>query len=228
MRTLRSVPAMAGAICRVLPGIGLAFMLSTQPALASWFSSAPRPATMQAEGNPHQGPRAYHQMCAREPKLCMYDRQAGIDAVISPPAQLTDARWRQLRQINEDLNWQIRPVEDRHNQGVSDFWTIGVSRGDCEDYIIAKKHALIQAGWAPDQLLYAVVESRRTRGYHAVLVVRTNKGDYVLDNLTDRIVPWEDAGYRFVIRQSAAAPQKWVQVTGALRTAQGNVGIIAQ
>ena len=102
---------------------------------------------------------------------------------------------------------------DRH--GVPDHWTAARVAGDCEDYMIAKKQALLAAGWAADQLLYAVVEGIETP-YHAVLVVRTDQGDLVLDNLRAGIVPWELSGYRFVVRQSAADPRRWVEVHPSL------------
>jgi predicted transglutaminase-like cysteine proteinase len=45
---------------------------------------------------------------------------------------------------------------------------------------------------------------------HAVLTVKSDKGEYVLDNQTDDIVLWSDTGYRFVKRQSQSDPNVWV------------------
>ena len=95
--------------------------------------------------------------------------------------------------------------------GVSDYWTTGRRLGDCEDYMIAKKHALLAAGWRADHLLYAVVIGTETP-YHAVLIVRTDRGDLVLDNLRSDIVDWRASRYRFVVRQSARDPRQWVRV----------------
>ena len=50
-------------------------------------------------------------------------------------------------------------------------------------------------------LLITVVRKPDGEG-HAVLTVRTDKGDYVLDNLTDTVKPWEETGYRYLKRQS--------------------------
>lgn len=169
-------------------------------------------ATAQGEGRAHIGPRGYHRMCVREPDLCRFDVRDGQTPGASAPRTLTRSVWRELKRINRDLNWQIVPVADNEAQGISDHWTLGRSHGDCEDYVIAKKHALIAAGWNPDQLLYAVVEGRYSP-YHLVLVVRTDKGDLVLDNLRDRITAWEESGYEFVVRQKAADPTKWAIVT---------------
>ena len=88
---------------------------------------------------------------------------------------------------------------------------------------------MIEADWSADQLLYAVVEGISSP-YHLVLVVRTDRGDFVLDNLTDRITSWEDSGYTFVIRQSAEDPTQWAYVSGSgQRTgALGTAGVGTQ
>jgi len=193
--------------------LAMALMTVTGQARAGWFDlHPPGPSTPMAEGRPHLGPHAYHAMCAREPMLCAADFRAST-GMPGAPATMTEPRWQQVLDLNERLNDAIRPRDDIDVYGVSDYWTEGRGIGDCEDYIIAKKQALMRAGWRADQLLYAVVEGFRLP-YHAVLVLRTMDGDYVLDNLTDRIEPWEETGYDFVIRQSAAAPANWVRVSG--------------
>ena len=193
--------------------LAMVLMTVTGEAQAGWSDlHPPVPATPMAEGRPHLGPRAYHAMCAREPMLCAADFRAST-GMPGAPATMTEPRWQQVLDLNERLNDAIRPRDDIDIYGVSDYWTEGRDIGDCEDYIIAKKQALMRAGWRADQLLYAVVEGFRLP-YHAVLVLRTMDGDYVLDNLTDRIEPWEETGYDFVIRQSAAAPANWVRVSG--------------
>lgn len=165
----------------------------------------------QREGAVHAGPTAYHQMCDREPGLCEPDRIAGELPGATPDAVLTAERWAELVRINEGVNTGLREMPDSAIYGTSDFWTAGRRSGDCEDFMIAKKQALIDAGWAADQLLYAVVEGVETP-YHAVLVVRTDRGDLVLDNLRNEILRWSESGYRFVIRQSKSDPRLWVRV----------------
>ena len=55
----------------------------------------------------------------------------------------------------------------------------------------------------------------RTRGgvIHAVLLVRTTEGDYVLDNLSPYIVRWTDTDYTFIKREiatgSASSAPRW-------------------
>lgn len=171
------------------------------------MADLPRPAAAQTEGASHPGPRGYHAMCAHTPALCRHDRQAGRRGTAGPPMRMDAMRWAELRGLNAYLNARIRPAADM----AGDHWAPATEAGDCEDYAIAKKLALIEAGWAADQLLIAIAEGR-DRGHHAVLVVRTEDGEHVLDNLTDDILPWQETRYRFVIRQSAANPHAWVHV----------------
>lgn len=200
--------AARGKFCLLI--LGFTALVPVAPAQADWLDSIPRFASAQAEGGWHKGPRGYHSMCARDPKLCMYDYQARQDQGVSAPKRLDQPQWNELDRLNREMNRAIRPRTDPG----PDHWTLGVYSGDCEDYAIAKKHALIEADWSADQLLYAVVEGISSP-YHLVLVVRTDRGDFVLDNLTDRITSWEDSGYTFVIRQSAEDPTQWAYVPGS-------------
>ena len=60
---------------------------------------------------------------------------------------------------------------------------------------------------------------------HAVLVLSTDRGDYVLDSLTPWIVPWRQSGYRWLERQVAGARDHWVMVAdpaNGVQQAQSN------
>jgi len=59
--------------------------------------------------------------------------------------------------------------------------------------------------------LITVVRDRKGEG-HAVLTVRTDKGEFILDNQNPEILAWFDTGYRFVKRQSQSDPNQWVSV----------------
>ena len=45
-----------------------------------------------------------------------------------------------------------------------------------------------------------------------MLVMRTDDGDFVLDNLTSRILPWQATGYTFLRIQNPARPSQWSAV----------------
>ncbi len=52
-----------------------------------------------------------------------------------------------------------------------------------------------------------MVRDEKTEG-HAVLMVRTDKGDYILDNQNKNILLWSKTRYRFVKRQSKPTPTR--------------------
>jgi predicted transglutaminase-like cysteine proteinase len=81
--------------------------------------------------------------------------------------------------------------------------------GDCEDYVLLKRRMLMQAGWPRQALLITVVRDKRGDG-HAVLTVKTDKGEFILDNQNEEILLWSDTGYRFVKRQSQNDPNNWL------------------
>jgi len=53
------------------------------------------------------------------------------------------------------------------------------------------------------------VRDKRGDG-HAVLTVKTDKGEFVLDNQNEDVLLWSETGYRFVKRQSQMDPNVWV------------------
>jgi hypothetical protein len=70
---------------------------------------------------------------------------------------------------------------------------------------------LIEAGWPREALLITVVRDKKGEG-HAVLTVKTDKGEYVLDNQNENVLAWTETGYRFVKRQSQSDPNVWVSL----------------
>ena len=48
---------------------------------------------------------------------------------------------------------------------------------------------------------------------HAVLMIRTDRGDYILDNKTSAVLPWDRTGYVFVKRESQDG-MSWVSLGG--------------
>jgi hypothetical protein len=84
-------------------------------------------------------------------------------------------------------------------------------KGDCKIYALQKRKLLIEKGFPRQALLMTIVRDHDNQG-HAVLTAKTNRGDFVLDNLTDDIIPWAATGYRFVKRQSQEDPNIWVAI----------------
>jgi predicted transglutaminase-like cysteine proteinase len=94
---------------------------------------------------------------------------------------------------------------------VDEFWTYPAGYGDCEDFALAKRRQLIEAGWEPSTLLMAVVRESNGDG-HAVLMVRTDRGDLVLDNKDGMIRVWTETPYQYVKRQSQEHAAVWVDI----------------
>jgi predicted transglutaminase-like cysteine proteinase len=90
-------------------------------------------------------------------------------------------------------------------------WRDDAGKGDCKDYAVAKRSRLLDKGWPPSALLLA--EAVVTSGeHHAVLVVATDSGDFVLDNLRYGLVRWDVLPYRWVRIMSSQNPQDWRKI----------------
>jgi predicted transglutaminase-like cysteine proteinase len=149
-------------------------------------------------------PIGWVEFCTEHPKDCATGPSAARDVVLSPKA------WRDLNRVNKWVNDTIKPVTDLDQWGVVEKWSYpDTGKGDCEDYVLLKRRMLMQAGWPREALLITVVRDKRGDG-HAVLTVKTDKGDFILDNQEERILLWSETGYRFVKRQSQGDQNVWV------------------
>ena len=77
--------------------------------------------------------------------------------------------------------------------------------------MLEKRRDLMRQGLSLSNLLITVVRKPDGEG-HAVLTVRTDKGDFVLDNLTDSVRQWDQTGYRFLKRQATNHTGRWVTI----------------
>jgi len=126
--------------------------------------------------------------------------------------QLTPARLSELKQVNDLVNTAVIPMTDLEHYGKVDWWTYPVDgKGDCEDYVLEKRRQLIARGWPESTLLITVVRDENNEG-HAILTVRTDEGDFVLDNKRHEIVRWSDTPYIFIKEQSQRNPLLWVSL----------------
>lgn len=125
---------------------------------------------------------------------------------------LTQALWSQLVEVNAYYNAKIVPMTDMDQYHEADYWTYPKSGyGDCEDIQLAKRQALIEAGWPSSVLLMTVVRDQDGEG-HAVLMVRTDRGDFILDNQQGLIERWDQTPYQYLKRQSQTDPARWVDL----------------
>jgi predicted transglutaminase-like cysteine proteinase len=127
-------------------------------------------------------------------------------------AKLDEARWQRMLAINANVNQKVVAITDLDQWGVAERWSYPTTgKGDCEDYVLEKRRQLIQAGFPRQSLLITVVRDKKGEG-HAVLLVKTDRGDFILDNAEAKVLIWFDTGYRFVKRQSEESPNTWVSL----------------
>ena len=151
-------------------------------------------------------PYGWVDFCARYKGECDTASASALDVNATPAAM------KRIRQINAWVNANVKPMSDKDHWGVVDRWDYpSDGYGDCEDYVLLKRRLLINEGYPRQGLLVTVVRDEKGDG-HAVITVKTNKGEYVLDNLEDEVRAWNKTRYRFVKRQSQTDPNQWVDL----------------
>lgn len=153
------------------------------------------------------GPTGFYVMCSVMPSACKVQRARNAGAAASE-VRLTVETLGLLDRVNREINGSMRPQPE---SGTTDVWKIGGSSGDCEDYALTKRAALLRKGFPTSALLMTTVITGRGES-HAVLMVRTDRGDFVLDNLNQIVKPWNSTGYRFLTMQSPNNPRVWVRL----------------
>jgi len=157
-------------------------------------------------GETARPPIGWVEFCAENPRECASGPSNPRDVVLSAKA------WKDLVRINKWVNDTIKPVTDMEQWNVVEKWSYPDSgKGDCEDYVLLKRKLLIQAGWPREALLITVVREANGDG-HAVLTVKTDKGEFILDNQRPDIRLWSETDYRFVKRQSQHNQNAWVSL----------------
>lgn len=123
----------------------------------------------------------------------------------------------QLRAVNDYINL-VRYIEDAPNHGQSDYWATPVEffakGGDCEDYAIAKYASLRALGFSTEQLRISIVQDKIKNIAHAVLVVYTDDGAFVLDNQDKRTRRMEEVT-RYQATYSINSSNWWLHRTPA-------------
>jgi predicted transglutaminase-like cysteine proteinase len=157
-------------------------------------------------GGQARPPIGWVEFCNEHAKECATTASEPRDVV------LTSKVWKDLVRVNRWVNEQIKPVTDMDHWGVVERWSYpNDGQGDCEDYVLLKRRMLMQAGWPREALLITVVRDKKGDG-HAVLTVKSDKGEFILDNQAEEILLWSETGYRFVKRQSQSNPNQWVSL----------------
>ena len=187
-----------------LGGTLVALVMFTSPASASSPVDLSNPAFAPANG-PTSIPVGAADFCRRDREDCLPNTHV---VEVEP---LTSASWNQLVAVNDQVNAAIVPETDEDHYHLAEYWTYPDGRGDCEDIALEKQRELVKAGWDQSTLLMTVVRERDGNG-HAVLMVRTDRGDLVLDNQNGKVLVWNDTNYQYIKRQSQADAGKWVAI----------------
>jgi predicted transglutaminase-like cysteine proteinase len=155
-------------------------------------------------GAPTRPPIGWMDFCIEYAPECETKPLEARDVVLTPKA------WNDLGRINKWVNDSVWPITDMDHWGVVERWNYpDDGYGDCEDYVLLKRKMLMQAGWPRQALLITVVRDRNGDG-HAVLTVKADKGEFILDNQNPEILLWSETGYHFVKRQSQNDPNNWI------------------
>ena len=192
-------------LASVAAGLAAVFVVLQTPTLAS----AGVQATAAMTGTQTSVPYGWVDFCQRYDGECAGPRLPAVNLALTPK------RMRDIKQVNRWVNSHIIAVSDFDHWGLADRWDYPIDgKGDCEDYALLKRKMLMELGVPRQALLMTVVKDGNDDG-HAILSIKTDQGDFVLDNLNDEVKPWNAATYRFVKRQSQEDPNVWVAIAPA-------------
>ena len=191
--------------------VAIACLVSvTAPAAARPMSlaSLPSPAAIgkvetTGTARPVQG---WVKFCERYPGEC--DVNPAEPAAVTLSAKM----WRTLNTVDRRVNASIKPKTDMEHWGVVDRWDLPEDGyGDCEDFQLLKRKILVEQYHLPRRALRMTVVIDEQGEGHAVLMVRTDEGDLILDNKRSAILPWHETGYVFVKREGQDG-RDWVSL----------------
>lgn len=178
----------------------IAFIVS---AFAQQASASPA-AVMRVIGKANP-PIGHYEFCQT------YQSECQATSVDTGPMKLTEERWKAMLDVNYTTNTTITPMTDMEIYGVEERWAYPTTVGDCEDFVLLKRKMLMNKGFSASNLLITVVLQPNGEG-HAVLTVRTDRGDFVLDNMRNKVMNWSETEYTYLKRQDTANPGRWVKI----------------
>ena len=186
-------------VARLLSGLALAAALAGAPverAGAQTHAALPAASPAAATTGPARPIAAWAEFCER------YAGECAVDRTEPTAITLTPALWQTINTVNRRINRAVEAVTDQEHWRAADRWDLAEDgRGDCEDYQLLKRHMLVEAGLPRRAMRMTVVIDEKGEG-HAVLTLITSRGDLVLDNKTNAVLPWMQTGYTFIKRES--------------------------
>lgn len=219
---------------------------ATASSVQDWRLSAAMPpageGAVLAPGLPAPAPQGLADWCARAGECEQNDHPDGASVfarLLAARAQgassdgaraemmLTPERWDELRLVNRGVNAAIAPQAETDVER-PDYWQTPLAavrpagarvEGDCEDYALEKRARLRALGWRSEALSLAVAALPRG-GAHAVLIAQTDRGDIVLDNLSDEPRHVGQLRYNWLSRQHGPSLMSWAEARVLERRSQ--------
>lgn len=173
-------------------------------------SGADQPYMMLGGSAP--APAGLRQFCTRKPARCTPAKEE--------VRIFLDRHADELQRIHHEVNLAIEP-RARPSQGPVPPWDDEARFGDCNDFALTKRSRLLDLGYASSALLLAIAFLPTGEG-HLVLVVVTDQGDFVLDNLRLSIVRWDKLPYRWVRRSTPKNILHWQGIASSIPVAEAN------
>ena len=193
-RGRRVKPAWAATLTRVAL-IGLPLVIGAAATQAQTLASLPQAGQVTEKGGTAKPILAWVKFCDQ------FAAECAVDPAEPTTVQLTPQVWNTIVSVNRNVNRRIKPVTDKVHWGLVDHWEFPHDgMGDCEDFQLLKRKLLVERGLPRRVLRMTVVIDEIGEG-HAVLMVRTDRGDFILDNKIQAVVPWNQTGYVFVKRE---------------------------
>jgi predicted transglutaminase-like cysteine proteinase len=190
-----------------MAALGISATATFDPAGAAFAEKALLPVASESSRTYGQADptAAWMRFCERVPDEC------AIDAREPSVVSLNSNVWATIADVNQRVNAMILAVTDQDHWGVVDRWDFpDDGMGDCEDIQLLKRRLLIKAGLPRRAMRMTVVIDELGAG-HAVMMVRTDHGDFILDNKRDVVLPWKQTGYVFLKREGTESAA-WVML----------------
>jgi predicted transglutaminase-like cysteine proteinase len=218
----------ARVLSRTVPGLcvalGIALMgatVHTQSALSQTSTSSVAvtvaPAQVSIAHHDAKPTKGWVRFCQQRPEECAVD--------LSEPdtIKLTAKAWQTFVHVNRQVNGAIKPATDQEHWGEEDRWDFAEDGyGDCEDYQLVKRRELIKLGF-PRRALRMTVVIDETGAGHAVMMVRTDRGEFVLDNKHNSVLPWNQTGYTYIKREDDHGAA-WASLGGTVASPVATAG----
>jgi predicted transglutaminase-like cysteine proteinase len=151
-------------------------------------------------------PVAHTIFCVNYPRECSTSHGSLSFFTVDP-----QVLYRELDAVNREVNAAIKPAPEK--SGKLGGWTLFPPEGNCNDYVVSKRHELLQRGWPSSALQLAEIIVPKTGDHHLVLVASARGNIFVLDNLKFNAVPLTDSiEYQWIRIESSQDPGYWISM----------------